>query len=134
MNPKTVKKVNKHLNNTINLKTHEVNLSLKKLDQINLNVLERVNSEIQTEIRSINNNRRKLLQRIDAVLDDVKIFGKILFDADGEVKSIIRTVEEAGITAAPMKQRLNEINKMEQQLKQIGSSASNVKKSINSSI
>jgi hypothetical protein len=134
MNPKTVKKVNKHLNNTINLKTHEVNLSLKKLDQINLNVLERVNSEIQTEIRSINNNRRKLLQRIDAVLDDVKIFGKILFDADGEVKSIIRTVEEAGITAAPMKQRLNEINKMEQQLKQIGSSASNVKKIINSSI
>ena len=134
MNPKTIKKVNKHLNDTINLKTHEVNLSLKKLDQIDINLLERVNSDIQTEIRDINNKRRKLLQRIDAVLDDVKVFGNILFDADGEVKSIIRTVEEAGITAAPMKQRLNEINKMEQQLRQIGSSALNIKKIINSSI
>lgn len=134
MNPKTIKKVNKHLNDTINLKTHEVNLSLKKLDQIDINLLERVNSDIQTEIRDINNKRRKLLQRIDAVLDDVKVFGNILFDADGEVKSIIRTVEGAGITAAPMKQRLNEINKMEQQLRQIGSSALNIKKIINSSI
>jgi hypothetical protein len=134
MNPKTLKNVNKYLKDKTELKSEKVDLSLKKLEEINLTILERVNNDVQTEILSINNTRRKLVQRIDAVLEDVKIFNKILFDADGEVKSIIRTVEDAGITAAPMKQKLNEINKMEQKLKQISSSASNIKRDINKSI
>jgi hypothetical protein len=134
MKPKTLKNVNKYLKDKTELKSEKVDLSLKKLEEINLTILERVNNDVQTEILSINNTRRKLVQRIDAVLEDVKIFNKILFDADGEVKSIIRTVEDAGITAAPMKQKLNEINKMEQKLKQISSSASNIKRDINKSI
>ncbi len=134
MNPKVIQNVNKHLKDKTELKSEKVELSLKKLDEINLTVLERVNNDVQTEIRSINNTRRKLIQRIDTVLDDVKIFNRILFDADGEVKKIIRTVEEAGITAAPMKQKLNEINKIGQKLMKIGSQSTDIKNSIERSL
>jgi len=134
MNPKVIQNVNKRLKDKTELKSEKVELSLKKLDEINLTVLERVNNDIQAEIRSINNTRRKLIQRIDTVLDDVKIFNRILFDADGEVKKIIRTVEEAGITAAPMKQKLNEINKIGQKLMKISSQSTDIKNSIERSL
>ena len=118
----------------VELTNEKIELSLKKLEQINLSVLEKVNSDVKTEIKSINNTRRKLVQRMEAVSDDVKSYNKILFDADGEVKSIIKTVEDAGISAAPMKQRLNEINKLGQKLMKISSQSLDIKNSIERSL
>lgn len=136
--------MSKHINKVFNMiqtelksekvELEKVELSLKKLDEINLTVLERVNDDVRNEIRTINNTRRKLVQRMESVLDDVKSNNRILFDADGEIKKIIRTVEDAGITSAPLKQRLNEINKIGQKLMQISSQSIDIKNSIERSL